>query len=147
MTKCFVSGGLCCGGWVAAFEEGGRLAPVQKYLRGLVCDGAHLRPHQRRHHGHLHLWHPEMRLCSPGRGGRENRSGTIALKLEGQNISLTSNGQLGKERFAGLWLGCIIYALDFAVCSNWATSLPGGFFLLIQLFCTSQSCKISHPKA
>lgn len=58
MTCALFPGGFCCGRRVAAVKEGSRLAPLQKYLHGVVRDRAHLWPHQCRHHGHLHLRHP-----------------------------------------------------------------------------------------
>lgn len=57
LTTALLPGGVGGGSGMAAFEEGCRLAPVQKYLHGVVCDRSHLRPDQRRHHGHLHLRH------------------------------------------------------------------------------------------
>lgn len=49
------AGGLRGGRRLAALPEGSGLAPLQEHLHGLVRHRAHLRPHQRRHHGHFHL--------------------------------------------------------------------------------------------
>ena len=64
-------GGLCGGSRMAALQKGRRLAPVQEHLHGVVCDCAHLRPDQRRHHGHLHLRHPLSIRPHPEQGGGE----------------------------------------------------------------------------
>lgn len=82
LTPCASSpGGFCGGRRVAAVQESGRLAPVQKHLRGVVRDRAHLWPHQCRHHGHLHLRHPagvrkQRRRTAPG-GSAPSRKAEI----------------------------------------------------------------------
>lgn len=55
---CVCAGGLRGGRRLAALPEGSGLAPLQEHLHGLVRHSAHLGPHQRRHHGHLHLRRP-----------------------------------------------------------------------------------------
>lgn len=65
------SGRLCGSSRVAALKEGSGLASVQEYLHGMVRDCAHLWPHQCRHHGHLHLWHPVSIRLHPKQGRRK----------------------------------------------------------------------------
>lgn len=75
MTTAVFPGGLCGRRGMAALEEGRGLATVQEHLHGLVRDCAHLRPDQRRHHGHLHPRHPVSNTAAnppPGDGERES---------------------------------------------------------------------------
>lgn len=101
---CFLFPGWLCGGsGMAALQKSRGLAPVQKHLHGLVCDCAHLRPDQRRHHGYLHLRHPVSTKPRPDAGEEEESAPARTEerrggKLEGQNISLTSSQQLWKKK-------------------------------------------------
>lgn len=118
-------GGFCGGRRVAAVQESGRLAPVQKHLRGVVRDRAHLWPHQCRHHGHLHLRHPagvrkQRRRTAPG-GSAPSRKAEI-YRLPRADVLVGLGGGICD---VGRWfLAADVSTSTFAVYSGGATSPP-----------------------
>ena len=155
LTSAVFLGGLCGCGRMAALEKGRRLAPVQKHLHGVVCDGAHLWSDQRRHHGHLHLRHPLSTRLHPEQGRRKKplRRTERRRRRDGRPkyIAYLKPTTLEERRKTNVWndlrlgpvvLGCIIFKLEFAVCSIWATLLPAGrlhFFVLTCFFISHRS--------
>lgn len=139
---------------MVALQEGGGLASLQKHLHGVVRDRAHLRSDQRCHHGHLPLWRLLSGRLHPDQGARKK---PLQCAPEGKECSWKANVYIaylkpttleekgGKkieifERTCDcgpVVLGCIIFIIEFAVCSNWATLRPAGsshFLVLILAF-------------